>query len=416
MDIQRAPVKRPLWRHRSFQIGIAATALAGVVIAGLNAKPAGMSVEKASVSLSTVERGQMVVNVQGNGLLRALDVRMLAAQSEARVERVLVQPGTRVEAGQLLVQLTNPALSQLTEENRWALEQAEAELRATRTQLEMEQLNQQSMIKTAEFTEETARQKLAVQAELIRHGMVSKLDYQATELNFKQQHENLALARERLNRGAANLKAQIEAREANVARLKKSLQRAQDLRDALSVKAPADGIVQELNLQPGQAVLAGMALTKLVRPGQLYAELQIQEAQVRDIAVGQTGQIDTRAGLIAAEVMRIAPSVANGTVKVDMRLTGALPRSARPDLSVEGSIDITRINDTIQVGRPVFAQADTQMNIYRVDASGMAERVRVSFGTAGINRIAIKQGLQPGDRIVVSDTTAWRDFDRVKLR
>lgn len=415
MDIPRPKAPQPFWRRRPVWIALAAVPLAGIVLAGWHADPASYKVEAQSVSTSLVERGPLLVTVQGSGVLKARDVRLIAAQSEARVERVVVQAGTPVEAGALLVQLINPALNQLAEETRWSLEQAEAERNALRTQLDSEQLNQHAVVAKAEFAAESARLQVAAEAGLAKEGIVSKLTYQRSELNYKQLNETLTLERERLRKGQANIAAQLAAREAIVARLRKTLQRAQDQVAALSVRAPMDGVVQELNLQPGQAVATGASLAKLARPGELYAELLIQEAQARDLAPGQQAQVDARTATLPAEVLRVAPNVSNGTVKVELRLNGALPRGARPDLSVDGTIEVARLADALQVGRPVFSQPDSPASVYRVGKNGIAQRVDVRFGTAAVNRIVVREGLQPGDRIVVSDTTSWRSHDRVKV-
>ncbi|GAB3253403.1 efflux RND transporter periplasmic adaptor subunit [Chitinimonas naiadis] len=416
MDIQRALTPPAFWRRRPVWIGLAALLATGVVLAAWQSKPAGMKVEAMGVSTGVVQRGPLLVTVQGSGVLRALDIRLIAAQSDARVERVLVQPGTQVQAGAVLVQLINPALNQLAEETRWSLEQAEAEMNALRTQLDSEQLNQHATVAKAEFAAESARLQLAAETGLVKEGIVSKLTYQRSELNLKQLNETLTLERERLKKGQSNIRAQLAAKEAIVARLRKTLQRAQDQVAALSVRAPMDGTVQELTLQPGQAVAMGASLAKLARPGELYAELQIQESQARDLAIGQPGQIDARTAVIPAEVMRVAPNVSNGTVKVDLRLKGALPRGARPDLSVDGTVEVARLADALQVTRPVFSQPDSPANVYRVDSDGVAQRLSVEFGTASVNRIVIRKGLAAGDTIVVSDTTSWRTHDRVKIK
>jgi HlyD family secretion protein len=389
--------------------------LGGIVFAGLNARPASMRVDQAGVVTSLVEQGPLVVNVQGNGVLRTRDIRLITAQSEARVEKLLVQPGTHVEAGALLVQLVNPALNQLAEETGWSLEQAQAELNALRTQLDSEQLNQRSTIAKAEYAAESARLQVEAESALLKQGIVSKLTFQRSQLTLKQLDETLSLERERLVKGQSNIRAQLAAREAIVARLHKTQQRAQDQVNALSVRAPIDGTVQELALQPGQAVMLGASLIKLARPDDLYAELQVQEAMARDLAPGQHAQINIRTDTIPAEVIRVAPSVTNGTVRVEIRLIGALPRGARPDLTIDGTIETAHLDNVVQVGRPVFSQADSPANVYKVGPDGVGERIAVEFGTAAVSRIAVKRGLVPGDRIVVSDTSTWRDHDRVKI-
>ena len=416
MDIPRAPAKRPIWKRRKVMIVTASLLLTGIVIAGFNVNPAGMQVDASGVSTSVVQRAPLIVTVQGSGVLRAQDVRLIAAQTEARVERVLVQPGTPVKTGTLLVQLTNPTLNRIADESRWGVEQAQAELNALRTQLDSEQLNQHANVARAEYAAESARLQVEAEADLFKSHIVSKLTYERSQLNLKQLDETLNLERERLTKGQANIRAQIAAREAVVARQRAILQRAQDQVAALSVTAPIDAMVEELNLQPGQAVLPGASLVKIANPKELYAEIQIPEAQGKDLAAGQAAQVDIRTAMVQAQVMRVAPTVSNGTVRVDLRLLGGLPQGARPDLSVDGTIEVAHIDNALQVGRPVFSQPDSQANVYRIGRGNVAERVNVEFGTAAVSRIVIKKGLEPGDRIVVSDTTNWRTHDRVKIR
>lgn len=416
MDIPRANVRHPLWKHRKILIGAVALLLLGIVVASLTANPSGMRVEAASVSISTVQRGPLIVTVQGSGVLRAQDVQLISAQTEARVERVLAHSGTEVKAGALLVQLTNPALNRAADESRWGLQQAEAELNALRTQLDIEQLNQNASIAKAVYADESARLQVEAEAGLYESHIVSRLAFERSKLHLKELDETLKLERVRLVKGHANIQSQLAARQAAVSRQKAVLQRAEDQVAALSVRAPIDATVEEFNLQPGQAVLPGTSLIKLANPQNLYAELQIPESQGRDLAIGQKAQVNFRSTTIEAQVMRVAPTVSNGTVRVELRLVGTLPRGLRPDLSIDGTIEVAHIDDALMVGRPVFSQPDSPASVYRVDKNNVAQRVNVEFGTAAVSSIVIKNGLQLGDRIVVSDTTSWRAHDRVKIR
>ena len=358
----------------------------------------------------------MIVTVQGSGVLRAQDVRLISAQTEARVERVLAYSGTEVKAGALLVQLTNPALNRMAEESRWSLQQAEAELNALRTQLDIEQLNQNASIAKAVYAHESMRLQVEAEAGLYESHIVSRLAFERSKLHLKQLDETLKLERVRIVKGHANIRSQLAARQAGVARQKAVLQRAEDQVAALSVVAPIDATVEEFNLKPGQAVLPGTSLIKLANPQNLYAELQIPESQGRDLAIGQKAQLNFRSTTIEAQVMRVAPTVSNGTVRVELRLVGTLPRGLRPDLSIDGTIEVAHIDNALVVGRPVFSQADSPASVYLVDKNNVAQRVNVEFGTAAVSSIVVKKGLQLGDRIVVSDTTSWRAHDRVKIR
>lgn len=402
------------------RIALAGLLLLGLLIAGLRARPTELSVRAGSVTVATVERGPLTLSLRGSGSLLPSDVRWITAQAEGRVDRLEVQAGSRVKAGDVLLRLLNPQLLQRVEESRWSLHQAEAELRALQSTLDSTLLNQRAAQQRAELALRSAELQWAADQELLKDGMVSKLAYQRSQFNVEQAKQNLTLERQLLERSATNGQAQIAAKQAAVARFAKALQRDQDLAAALDLRAPMDGIVQELALQPGQSVLPGASLAKVARADALYAEIQVQEAQARDLAPGQLASVDLRSGrpdgLIAGVVSRVAPKVSNGVVKVDIRLEGPLPRGARPDLSVDGTIELAKLADTLQVQRPVFSQGESSAGVFRVGSDGVAERVQVEFGAAAVSRIAIKSGLKVGERIVVSDTSGWRQLQRVSIQ
>jgi len=420
MDIQRNSADQPWWRRRRNRLALAGAVLLGLLVAGLRARPAELSVKAASVSVATVERGPLTLSLRAAGSLLPSEVRWITAQAEGRVDRIEVQAGSRVKAGEVLLRLLNPQLLQRVEESRWSLQQAEAELRALQSTLDSGLLNQRAAVQRAELALRSADLQWAADQELLKDGMVSKLAYQRSQFNLEQARQNLTLERQLLDRSSTNGQAQLAAKQAAVARLAKALQRDQELAEALALRSPMDGIVQELALQPGQSVLPGASLAKVARADALYAEIQVQEAQARDLAPGLAASVDLRSGtpdgVVAGVVSRVAPKVSNGVVKVDIRLDGPLPRGARPDLSVDGTIELSRLADTLQVQRPVFSQGNTSASVFRLGTDGIAERVDVQFGAAAVSRIAIKGGLKVGERIVVSDTSGWRQLQRVSIQ
>lgn len=424
MDILRPPrrfafLRRPavIWTALA-ALGLAL--LSGALNVGLGAKPASLSVAAKSVSLARVERGPLALDLRASGILAPSEVRWIAALSDGRVERIEVQAGSALKQGQVLLVLSNPQLQQRAEESRWTLEQAQAEVRALQLGLESQQLSAAAAVQRAELAAQSAQLQWAADEELLKDGMISKLAHQRSAFNLKQSEQGLALERQLLLQTQASQLAQLSAKRAAIAKLSKSLQRDLDMVAALTVRAPMDGILQELNLQTGQSVGNGATLAKLARADALYAELQVQEALARDIAVGQSVQLDLRTGgsdgQMAGVVRRVAPKVNKGAVVVDVALHGGLPRGAKPDLSVDGVIAISRLADTLQVQRPVFSQALMTASVFRVGADGVAERVAVQFGPASVGRIAVRSGLQLGDRIVVSDTSAWSQATRVSIR
>ena len=424
MDTRRSPQRFAALRRPAFKWTVAtllALALLGTVLnLGLKARPSSLKVEAKTVSLATVERGELALDVRASGILLPTAIRWIAAASEGRVERIAVQAGAQLNEGQVLLVLSNPQLQQRAEESRWSLEQAQAEAHALQLSLESQQMSNEAAVQRAELALQSAQLQADADQELLKDGMVSKLAFQRSAFNLTQSQQGLRLERQLQQQSAANMAAQIRAKNAALAKLSKSLQRDLDQVAALTVRAPMSGILQELNLQTGQSVAAGTNLAKLARADALYAELQVQEAQARDIAPGQSVQVDLRTGgkdgQVAGIVSRVAPKVSNGVVKVDIGLTGSLPRGARPDLSVDGTIAITRLADALQVQRPVFSQAQATATVFRVGADGVAERVAVQFGAASVGRIAVRSGLQLGDRIVVSDTSGWTQASRVSIR
>ncbi|MBT9495275.1 MAG: HlyD family efflux transporter periplasmic adaptor subunit [Paucibacter sp.] len=424
MDIHRPPRRFAFLRRPAVKwtllaaIGLAL--LAAALSVGLGAKPASLSVAAKSVSLASVERGALALDLRAGGILAPSDARWIAALSEGRIERIDAQAGSALKQGQVLLVLNNPQLQQRAEESRWTLEQAQAEARALQLALESQQMSAAAAVQRAELAAQSAQLQWAADQELLKDGMVSKLAHQRSAFNLKQSEQGLVLERQLLQQAQASKQAQLSAKRAAVAKLSKSLQRDLDMVAALTVRAPMDGVLQELNLQIGQSVTAGSTLAKLARADALYAELQVQEALARDIAVGQSVQLDLRTGgndgQMAGVVTRVAPKVSKGMVLVDVALHGDLPRGAKPDLSVDGTIAISRLADTLQVQRPVFSQAQASASVFRVGADGVAERVTVQFGPASVGRIAVRAGLQLGDRIVVSDTSAWNQAARVSIR
>ncbi len=424
MDLPRTLTSRQRWWRLAARpaLGLLLVLLlvGGLLALRLRAEPAELTVSARGLNFAQVERGPLALDVRGSGVLVPSELRWVAAQSEARVEKLLAQAGSQLKQGELLMVLNNPQLLQRAQESRWQWEQAQAELQALQASLDSQVMSAQAAVQRAEFNARSAELQWQADQELLKDGMVSKLAFQRSRFSVEQAGQTLQLERALLQQHRAAKQAQLDAKRAALARLHKAWQRDLELVEALQVRAPEDGVVQELTLQPGQSVTAGALLAKLARAGALYAEIQVQEAQARDIALGQEAVVDLRTGnrdgALRAVVSRVAPKVSNSLLKVDLRILDPLPQGARPDLSVDGSIALNRISDTLQVQRPVFSQALSQTSVYRMLSEDLAERVSVQFGPASISRIAIQSGLRPGDRIIVSDTSTWRLAERVRLR
>lgn len=414
--LRPTPARR--WRKRhALWLAVGLTAVTALAFSNSALKPAGYQVARASVALGTVSEGAFDVRVHGNGLLLPVTVRWVAAQVEGRVEQVHAKAGSAVAEGDVLVELSNPALQQAQEETRWSLEAMQAEYSALKVALASEQLNQQTTVVKAEFAYNSAKLQLDAEARLIadKGQVISELDHKRTQLNVHQLAETLRIEQDRLQHFANNVRAQLTAKDAQVEKLRKQFLRSKEQVAALTVRAPMAGIVQALPLEPGQRLIIGGNIAKLANPAALYAELKIPEQQARDLALNQIASIDTRNGVVAGTVSRIDPAVANGMVKVDVTLTDALPKGARPDLSVDGTVQIAALAHTQFVPRPALSQSNQQTSVYRLIDSDHGERIPVEFGQASVNVIEIKAGLKTGDRIVLNDTTLWGNPDRIEL-
>jgi len=417
MDIVRKQTKSPLKKF-TWPAIIALSVVVLIVLAS-QVSNAGISRDKSSVLLATVERGEFQVNVRAPGILAPNDIRWISSIVSGKAERVLVKPGAVVLKGDLLVELSNPQLLQQLEENKWEYEAQQAEFNALKVSLDTQLLNQQAVVLNAKLNYQSADMKLKAETTLINQGnaTVSKLDYEKSKLETAQYLQRWKIEQQRLEKMGENNRAQINAREARVKKMQKVVQRIQDQVNNLKVVASMDSVVQEMPLEVGQQVAVGQSITKLARQDDLIAELQVPEVQIRDVALGQNVSIDTRNSMIEGKVIRIAPSVIQGSVQVDVELTSKLPSDARPDLSIDGEIRVAELENTLYVRRPAFAQSNSRKKIFKFDAeTGIAEKTTVEFGRGSVQLIQIVDGLKVGDQIIVSDQTDIDAFDSVSLR
>jgi len=416
MDIRREDLKVKK-RRRQLMIGAGvAVALLAATVGVARLKPAAPQVERASVWLDTVKRGEMLREVRGPGTLVPREIRWITAETPAHVERIVVKPGAQVQADTVILELSNPEVQEQLASARAAVAATRADNAAKKMTLENQVLDQKANFAQVQADYESARLESEAKKDLAQKGVIPTIQYKQIELTAGQRKVRLEIEGERMKKFAETVRAQINADTARLGQLETTLDLRQRQVDALSLKAGIAGVLQVVPVQEGQQVTAGTNLARVARPDVLRAELHIAETQAKDVLIGQSVKVDTRNGIVEGKVERIDPAVLNGTVLVDVDLSGTLPPGARPDLSVEGTIEIERLANVMYVGRPAFGQPNSEVRLFRLNPSdGIAERVPVRLGRSSVNLIEITQGLKTGDQVVLSDTSAWDAYERIRL-
>jgi RND family efflux transporter MFP subunit len=418
MDISRPDIKRKRIRRQW------AAAVCGVLVLSAAAffvtrlKPAAPEVERATVWTDTVKRGPLLRQVRGPGTLvpREDKIRLIPAETEATVVRIRVLPGAKVEPDTVLMDLVDPTLQQELLDAQLQLKGAQADYINTRAKVESDLMDQKAAAATVTADHNQAQLQAKTDKSLYDLGVISGLTYSASKGKADEliARNNLEEQRVALNEKA--IETQLSVQQTKVDQAKALLGLKQKQLDALSVRAGISGVLVELDHQVGEHVTAGTTLAKVVQPDQLKASLKIAETQARDIQIGQPAEIDTHNGVIDGKVTRIDPAVLNGTVTVDVELAGTLPQGARPDLSVDGTIDLDRMTNVLYVGRPAFGNENSTISLFKLSADGKtAVRVPVKVGRASVNSIQIIEGLQEGDMVILSDMSRWDNTDRIRL-
>ena len=415
MDVARPDLARKKRKRRLIIIGASVLALViiGVVISRL--KPAAIGVDRASVWVDTVKRGPMLRQVRGLGTLVPEDIRWIAASKEGRVEKIIVRPGAKVQPDTLILELSSPDLEQAALDAQSLYKAAEAELTTLRATLQRELLNQEST--TAQVHSEYLQAKMEAETNdnLKKNGLIAELEYKTSIIKRDELESRDKIEEKRLHFASDSIEPQIAAKQATVDQLKASAElKARDV-EALHVKAGMTGVLQQLPVEVGQRVIAGTNLARVADPTKLKAQVKIAETQAKDIQINQTASIDTRNGVVSGHVIRVDPAVEQGTVTVDVALDGSLPKGARPDLSVDGTIELERLDNVLYVGRPAFAQDGATVGVFRLTTNGEALRSPVHFGRSSVNTIEILDGLKEGDQVILSDTSAYDSHDRIQL-
>ncbi|HEY3974221.1 MAG TPA: efflux RND transporter periplasmic adaptor subunit [Candidatus Sulfotelmatobacter sp.] len=418
MDIARPEFKRQKLRRQIIGGVVAAAAVAVLILVILRLKPAAPSVERGTVWTDTVKHGSMLRQVHGPGSLVPTQeaVRQIPAETEATVVRIRMLPGSQVKADAILLEMSNPQVEQAAVDARLQFQATQAEYQSLKVKLESDLMTQRAGAATVSADYGQASRQAETDKALYDLGVISGLAYKASkgkadELTLRNDLENQRLA---INKKA--IETQLAQEQAKVDEARTLAELKQKQLDALKVRAGIDGVLVDLPLQVGQHVQPGVMLAKVVQPDHLMAALKIAETQARDVQLGEPAAIDTHNGIIGGTVMRVDPAVQNGTVTVDVKLTSEMPKGARPDLSVDGTIDLERLDNVLYVGRPAFGQENSTISLFKLDSDGKeATRVPVKVGRESVNSIQVYEGLHEGDTVILSDMSRWDKTDRIRL-
>ena len=421
MDIQRPDQSKAKRKKRIVYGAIAAVAVIAITVLLARLKPAVPSVDKNLVWTGEVKRGQMLRQVRGLGTLVPEDITWLAARTEGRVDKIVLRPGAIVKPDSVILILTNPDVVRTANDADSKLKAAEAELVNLKFTIESSVLQQESAAAAAQADYEQAKLKAEVNAQLFKDGLVSELDLRLSKVTAEQAGTKNTIEQKRYAFIKDSTAPQLAVKQAEVERLRDEAKQRHDELDALTVRAGMNGVLQLLGTQTtpvdvGTQVTTGTNLARVADPTKLKAEIRVAETQAKDILIGQSAEIDTRNGVVSGKVSRIDPSVQNGTVTVDVSIAGKLPKGSRPDLSVDGTIELERLDNVVYVGRPAFGQENSQVGIFKLDEDKVyANRTQVKFGRSSVNTIEVVNGLQPGDWVILSDMSPYDANDRIKL-
>jgi HlyD family secretion protein len=417
MDIQRPSNARSKMIRRIVLVTVAVLVLGGVTLGLSRLRPAAPAVDRATIWTDDVKRGPMLREVRGLGTLIPEDIRWIPAQTDSRVDRIVIRPGAIVKPDSIILELSNPELQRDALDAEYQLKGAEADYANLKVQVHSELLNQKAAAAAVHSDYEQAKIQHDVDEKLREQGLGAELNARLSKVKEEQLGIRAQLEDERTQNAIDTVNSRLQAQESKVDEQRALYQLRKSQLDALHVRAGIDGVLQLVPVEVGQRVTPGTNIARVADPKKLKAEIKIAETQAKDVVIGLKAAIDTRNGIVTGHVSRIDPSVQNGTVTVDVAIDGALPQGARPDLSVDGTIEIENLKDVLYVGRPVHGQSDSTIGIFKLDPDGAeAARVNVKLGRSSVNTIEIVQGLNVGDKVILSDMSQWDTFDRIRLK
>ena len=417
MDIQRPSNAKAKQIKRAIYVTAAVVVIAGVTLGLSRLKPAAPSVDRGTVWTDTVKRGPMLREVRGLGTLVPLDIHWIAALTTARVDKIVIRPGHLVEPNTVILEMSDPAVAQALVDSEYQLKGAEADLANLRVQVNSELMNQKSIEAGVRSDYEQTKLQHEVDLKLFNEGIYADVTQKLSKVREDQLKIRLDLESERTRVAIDSGQARLQAQQAHLEQARAMYELRKSQADALHVRAGITGVLQLLPVDVGQSVPVGTNIARVADPKKLKAESKIAETQAKDITIGQTATVDTRNGIVNGHVIRIDPSVVNGTVTVDVGIDDPLPLGARADLSVDGTITLENLKDVLYVGRPVHGQTDATISLFKVMPDDTdAERVNVKLGRNSVNTVEILSGLQVGDKVILSDMSQWDNVDRIRLK
>jgi HlyD family secretion protein len=417
VDIVRPEIKHKKKMRRIGYIAAAVVLIPLVTYALSRLKPAAPSVDSGTVWTGTVKRGPMLRDVRGLGTLVPETIRLIPAVTDGQVQTRYLLPGTPVKANTLIFDLVNPQLQQETLDAEYQLKGAQAAYEQTKAQLQNQLMDKRTLAASVSSQYRTAEMVRQTKEELGANGLAPQLDVKTAQVQAEELAKENDLAQKEVQTFDDSIASQLAVQEATVNQKRAMYELKKSQMDQLHIRPGIDGMLQELDVEVGQKVTMGTVLARVAQPTHLKAQLKIAETQAKDILIGQKATVDTHNGIIPGHVTRIDPAVVNGTVTVDVGLDGPLPTGARPDLSVEGTVEIERLADVLFVERPVHGEANSTVGIFKVVDDGKeATRVQVQLGRTSVNTVEIVKGLEIGDKVILSDMSAWDNYDRVQLR
>jgi len=417
VDIVRPEIKHKKKMRRIGYIAAAVVLIPLMTYALSRLKPAAPTVDSGTVWTGTVKRGPMLRDVRGLGTLVPETIRLIPAVTDGQVQTRYLLPGTPVKANTVIFDLVNPQLQQETLDAEYQLKGAQASYEQTKAQLQNQLMDKRTLAASVSSQYRTAEMVKQTKEQLGANGLAPELDVKTAEVQAEELAKENDLAQKEVETFNDSIASQLAVQEATVNQKHAMYELKKSQMDQLHIRPGIDGMLQELDVEVGQKVTMGTVLARVAQPAHLKAQLKIAETQAKDILIGQKASVDTHNGIIPGHVTRIDPAVVNGTVTVDVGLDGPLPTGARPDLSVEGTVELERLADVLYVERPVHGEANSTVGIFKVVDDGKeATRVQVQLGRTSVNTVEIVKGLEIGDKVILSDMSAWDNYDRVQLK